>query len=86
MKTQLIAAAALVLAALPAFAQEAATEKPYVSSTQTVQLTAEVVAGVTGKADHADGIDPYTIVSRQTGRPLLTGADCIRKLAQSLPA
>lgn len=44
MKTQLIVAAALVLAAFPAFAQEATTEKPYVSSTQTVQLTAEVVA------------------------------------------
>ena len=44
MKKTLIVAFALLWASAPAFAQEAALEKPHVSSTQTVQMTAQVVA------------------------------------------
>jgi hypothetical protein len=44
MKRQLIVILLLLMVALPAFAQDAMTEKPFVSSSQTVQFTAQVVA------------------------------------------
>ena len=44
MKRKLLTSLVLLMAALPAMAQDTAAEKPFVSSTQTIQFTAEVVA------------------------------------------